>query len=219
MKTSSRTKLILLSILLLPSLIYFFFELTQANFKKMAFYGPRKFDAALNDTIYYTVPLNGFLDSTGREFIPDTINYPVFLIGFLNEKYRAEGYKLEGLLDYTQFNPNKLNLITTFLVSSSSAGNFPARKKELKISNKDLNELYIPAEKFDSINNLFFNGKPDHVFPYFFALIDKKRHIRGYYDPSFVSEMKRMIQEFEHLKLRDEKANLEKKMKIEQKSE
>jgi hypothetical protein len=217
---SKRKKILLLSILVFPGLLYFFFELSQANFKKMAFYGPKRFNAETKDTNYYSVSVNGFVDGSMQNIMLDTNKYPVFLIGFLPEKYRNEGYKLSGLLDFTQHEPNKLNLIDILLVSSFQIPMTPAPKKpELKIANKDINEVFLPAEKFDSINNLFFVKKPVHVFNYFFALIDKNRNIRGYYDPTYVSEVKRMILEFEHLKLRDEKAKLLRQTTIEQKKE
>jgi len=181
----------------------------------MAFYGPKKINPLTKDTIYYSVPDNVFLDANFKTIVLDTVKYPVFLVGFIHTKFKDEGYKMGGLLDYTQYNPEKLNLITTFLISEIDSNLKPINlKKELKIKNKDVHELYLKKEKIDSITALFFKQKPIFVFDYSFALIDKQRHIRGYYDPNFVGEIKRMIQEYEHLKLRDEKANMIKKNTI-----
>jgi hypothetical protein len=52
-----KKKIILLTIILIPSLIYFFFELSEVNFKKMAYYGPKKV-AQNGDTLYYSLPDN-----------------------------------------------------------------------------------------------------------------------------------------------------------------
>jgi len=65
------------------------------------------------------------------------------------------------------------------------------------------------------LSKTYFNQKPYYVSDNFMVLVDKERHIRGYYDPQFDSEVKRMIQEFQHLKLRDEHAIMEEKNKIE----
>ncbi|MFY8185220.1 MAG: hypothetical protein ACOVLD_04055, partial [Bacteroidia bacterium] len=73
------------------------------------------------------------------------------------------------------------------------------------------------AEKYDSIRKIFFKQKPIHVFNYFAVLVDKDRHIRGYYDPTYISEVKRMIEEYKHLVLKDEHANMQDVNKIEKK--
>lgn len=205
-------RILLLVVLLFPGLLYFFFELTEANFRKMPFFGPKILDQK-GDTVYYAAPLNGFLKERNQTAVIDTNEFPVFLLGFIHDKFRSDGYKLQGLLDFTQFNPEKLEYVNLLLVSAFDSVQ-PSRKEELKIKNKHVQELYCNQEKFDSLNALFFKAKPVHVFPYFFVLLDKNRNIRGYYDPTYVSEMKRMIQEFEHLKLRDEKARMLEKRKF-----
>ena len=215
---NTRQKLLLLLILVFPGLFYFFLELSNANFKKMPYYGPKVLNVETKDTLYYSVDTKNLLDSNLNALILDTVNYPVFVIGFLHENLRNEGYKLNGLLDFTLHEPYKLNYIDIFLVNQLDSLS-PKRtiKSELKIKNKDIRQAYCHARDFTSVNEKFFRKKPVHVFPYFFVLVDKKRNLRGYYDPTFVSEMKRMIQEFEHLKLRDEKAKLIQKNKIEKK--
>jgi hypothetical protein len=213
---STGKKILLLSILVFPSLLYFFFELSEANFTKMAYYGPKKFTPGKQDTAYYSVSTNGFLNKALQEVWIDTVNYPVFIIGFLDEEKRSEGYMLTGLLGYTQHEPEKLKYLDIFFVSSiDSSQQLPNRKAELNIRNEEIKELYCLQENFSDVRARFFHEKPIHVFNYFFALVDKNRNIRGYYDPTFVSEMKRMIQEFQHLKLRDEKGKLIKKNTIE----
>ena len=212
-------KILLVSILVFPGLLYFFFELSEANFTKMAYYGPKNVAPGSQDTSYYTINPVGFLSGNLEEKILDTANYPVFILGFLNEEKRKEGYMLTGLLGYTQHEPEKLKYLNLLLVSPfDSAGVLPARKTELNIKNQEIEEAYFPKEKFDSVRSIYFKQKPIHVFNYFFVLVDKNRNIRGYYDPTFVSEMKRMIQEFQHLKLRDEKAKISRKNTIEKRN-
>ncbi|MBC7865812.1 MAG: hypothetical protein IAF38_22755 [Bacteroidia bacterium] len=218
MKSGHKKKYLLLSILLLPSLIYFFFEFTQVNFKKMPYYGPKKIDTVSKDTIYYSVPENGFLDTRATEIVLDTNKYPVFLIGFIDDSLRANAYKLNGLANYDKFDPNKLKAVTILLVSANDKnGEAPSVKQTLKIKSADVEEYRCRAENFDSIRNLYFTGKPVFVFNYFFILVDKKRHIRSYYDPNQDGEVKKMIAEFEHLKLRDEQAKSKKINTIEKK--
>ncbi|MFN5460879.1 MAG: hypothetical protein ACK5AY_13290 [Bacteroidota bacterium] len=216
---STKKKILLLTILVFPGLFYFFLELSNANFKKMAYYGPKYFDASKNDTVYYKLNIeNVFENSESTKLKLDTNELPVFLIGFLDRKMKNEGYKLNGLLEYTQYQPEKLNYIDILLVSDFDSLKPKLEiKKDLKIRNNEIKEVFLNTSEFNAVRDQFFKGKPIHVFKYFFALVDKNRNIRGYYDPTFVSEVKRMILEFEHLKLRDEKAKLIKKNKIEKK--
>jgi len=44
-----------------------------------------------------------------------------------------------------------------------------------------------------------FKEKPFYVDYSFFVLVDKKRHIRGYYDARYAAEVKRLIGEYQPL--------------------
>lgn len=237
-----RKRIILVSIILFPSLLYFLFELTQANFKKMAYYGPKTVSSK-GDTIYYSVPdvyfhknLKTHVDYTkkyGSIFTPggynsdslliDTTNYPVYVILFLDNKLRKDGYKLEAFFDYAQYKPKEFKDVPIFFISDFHAafGDYSIEDKELK---GDFDSLKINLPSFHPLlaegkkaNEAYFKGKPYYVFNYFALLIDKHRHIRGYYDPNQNSEVKRLIQEYKHLKTKDEYANTLKKNDLEQK--
>ncbi|MEO8761327.1 MAG: hypothetical protein ABI388_08235, partial [Bacteroidia bacterium] len=149
----------------------------------------------------------------------DTTNYPVYLILFLDNKLRKDGYKLEALFDYAQYKPAEFKNIPLFFISNfNDACEGYKENQELK---GDFDSLKINLPSFHPLlahgNNAkeaYFKGKPNYVFNYFAVLIDKKRHIRGYYDPSQNSEIKRMVQEYKHLKTKDEYANTLEQNKI-----
>ncbi|HXB40450.1 MAG TPA: hypothetical protein VNZ49_07895 [Bacteroidia bacterium] len=232
-----KKKIVLLSIIIFPSLIYFVFELTQANFKKMAYFGPKTVDAK-GDTVYWSVPdvyywkkvfikTDSFKDEensnvtikmwVGDSTTIDTTNYPVYVLLFLDSKLRNEGYKLDGIYDYLKYKSKDLKDIPIFLVSdvAGATNNFKEGIElkgdfdSLKIKLLNFYPLLIDYENSSRVKFLsetYFKQKPVYVFDYFMMLIDKKRHIRGYYDPTFNAEVKRMIQEYQHLKIRDEYA-------------
>ena len=240
-----RKRIILVCIILFPSLLYFLFELTQANFKKMAYYGPKTVNAK-GDTVYYSVPDISFVTPLVCGIIPadvdkegkvltaglgcnsdstsiDTTNYPVYIIIFLDNKLKSDGYKLKALVDYFQYKPKEFNDIPVFFVSdySNAVGNSTVANKELR---GDFDSLKINLPSFHPLliegktaNEAYFKGKPYYVFNYFAVLVDKHRHIRGYYDPNQNSEVKRMIQESKHLKTKDEYANTLNKNELEKK--
>jgi hypothetical protein len=234
-----RKRIILLSIILFPSLLYFLFELTQANFKKMAYYGSKTVSAK-GDTIYYSVSDFSFItnlktdrmESAGKYDVPnrkydslkiDTTNYPVYVILFLDSSLRKDGYKLEAFFDYAQYKPAEFKNVPIFFVSdfSSAYNGLSIADKDLK---GDFDSLKINLPSFHPLltegktaNQAYFKGKPYYVFNYFAVLVDKHRHIRGYYDPNQNSEVKRLIQEYKHLKTKDEYANTLQKNELEQK--
>lgn len=242
-----RKRIILVSIILFPSLLYFLFELTQANFKKMAYYGPKTVSAK-GDTIYYSVPDISFLtnckvyqvkDTTedGTEvqvirsksdsILIDTTNYPVYIVLFLDSNLRKDGYKVKALIDYFQYKPKEFKDVPIFFVSDFNSA-LPLRYDDTNNYNKELrgdfDSLKINLPSFHPLltadtkaNEAYFKGKPYYVFNYFAVLVDKHRHIRGYYDPNQNSEVKRLIQEYKHLKTKDEYANTLKKNDLEQK--
>jgi len=238
-----RKRIILVSIILFPSLLYFLFELTQANFKKMAYYGPKTVSVK-GDTIYYSVPDISFItnckahlakdttkDGTEVEVSVanwdsvsiDTTNYPVYVILFLDNDLRKDGYKLKALIDYFQYKPKEFKDVPVFFISSTYSAYCSSviENKELR---GDFDSLKINLPSFHPLlaedkkaNEAYFKGKPYYVFNYFAVLVDKHRHIRGYYDPNQNSEVKRLVQEYKHLKTKDEYANTLKQNDLEQK--
>ncbi len=252
-----KKKLLLLSIIIFPSLIYFLFELTQANFKKMPFFGPKSVDAK-GDTVYWSVPNTIFLndvkivthtslikreaadtrfntDSIEVEvsslecdsLLIDTAKYPVYLIIFIDGKLRSEGYKLAGIYDYVKYKLKDLKDIPVFFISDMT-GAMAGYKDGIELKG-DFDSLKLKVPNFYSLVadfgksgrsnwllNTYFKGKPIYVFDYFMVLVDKKRHIRGYYDPSYNAEVKRMIDEYKHLKIRDGYAETLKQNEIKQ---
>jgi hypothetical protein len=73
-----------------------------------------------------------------------------------------------------------------------------------------------PEKSYDSLTYGYFKEKPYYIDFSFFMLIDRQRHIRGYYDGRYVSEIKRLIDEYQHLRLKEEKQKLLKVNEIKQ---
>ena len=221
--------------------------MTKANFKKMAFFGPKTLTAK-GDTVYYSVSNLTYntcwtkilkdKDTTGKEVVTkiykcnnleiDTLNYPIYCILFLNEKLRSQGYKLNGLIDYVKYKSKELKQIPVFFVSKKIAlDELNANIEDTVFLNGDFDSIPIKLDNFISVrltySNLdsllkktYFKQKPYYVFDYFIALVDKQRHIRGYYDPTFNAEITRMIADYKHLKIRDGYAQTQKQNEIEQ---
>jgi hypothetical protein len=217
-----KKKLILLSIILFPSLFYLFFEMTSANFKKMAYFGPKTLNAK-GDTVYYKVPDLFFLKKTNTvldSLVLDTVNYPIYVILFLDEKLKKDGYKLTGLYDFLKYKSQKIKNVPIVVVSDFSEvqerNNY--QFDSLKINMPNFSAVWLNLkERQKVLATTYFKQKPYYVLDYFMVLVDKQRHIRGFYDPTFNAEVTRMAGDYEHLKIRDGYAQTQKQNDIKQK--
>jgi hypothetical protein len=87
----------------------------------------------------------------------------------------------------------------------------------MSVDNSNILNLFWESTSFDSINFSYFKAKPYYIDYSFFVLVDKQRHIRGYYDGRYVSEIKRLMDEYQHLRLKEEKQDMLNQNKIESK--
>ena len=81
------------------------------------------------------------------------------------------------------------------------------KNKKLR-NNKNIHFYTAPSASYDSLTKSYFLEKPYYIDYSFFLLIDQNRHVRGYYDGRYVSELKRLIEEYQHLRLKEEKQKL-----------
>jgi hypothetical protein len=199
----------------------------------MAFYGPKKVNEN-GDTLYYQIPESSLnfgefyikktSDSTNEIINKNSNIVNSFLIIFSDNKQED---KIAGILELEKYKKEKLNIIDIRIVKMMDT--IPAeidslyyRKKLNKyfgINTKSISLNTIKGNKndFERIRATYFLQKPIHVFNYFAVLVDKNKNIRGYYDPTYISEVKRMIEEYKHLVLKDEQASMKEKNKIESK--
>ncbi|MCW3077896.1 MAG: hypothetical protein JWO32_2505 [Bacteroidetes bacterium] len=187
-------------------------ETSTINSYKLHTYGPKK-NIGRNDTLYYKVPDSGFTELLKYNpapipFVIDSTNYPFYAIMFIKGIYSNESYRVPGLWEYLNYKKEKIGHIHVFLVTEGKEGHIQTALEKFTDNNKNVRFLSLAQPKFDSINHLYFKEKPIHIDYSFFVLIDSKRNIRGYYDGRFVSEIKRLIDEYKHLRLKDEKQKL-----------
>lgn len=215
-------KLLFFVILLFPALFKIILEFTTINSRKLPYFGPKVL--AGTDTVYYSATDRfkkaGASDSTLTEIRLDTVNYPLFAVCFIKQAYKKDNYRLAGLSEYAQYKKEKIKhipfiIVTPYQGPADSSG-FGALSK-LQEGNEDILPLCWPAPSFDSLNLLFFKNKPVYIDYSYFVLIDKNRHIRGYYDARYVSEIKRLTEEYQHMRLKEEKEKVIKINQIESK--
>ncbi len=205
-------KTILFLIIFFPSVFWLVLELSTINTKKMPHYGPKQLNGS--DTVFYKTG-SVFKTTTNQQVAIDTVTAPLYLVCFIKKSYKTDNYRLAGLAEYAQYKREKIKHIPFYIISvCDSTGCFDEFKK-LAIGNNTIYNLHWNNASFDSLNNSYFKLKPYFVDYSFFVLVDKNRNIRGYYDGRYVAEIKRLIDEYQHLRLKEEKKTLLNKNKIE----
>jgi hypothetical protein len=216
-------KLIFFVILLFPALFKIILEFTTINSSKLPYYGPKT--VVEKDTVFYKVnSAFGSLPAANQSGLQtvnlDTINYPLFVVCFIKHAYKKDDYRMAGLSEYAQYKRDKIKLIPFIIVTPCDGASDVSclwEMEKLSVGNKDIHSLYYKPSSFDSLNLSYFKEKPVYVDYSFFVLVDKKRHIRGYYDGRYIAEIKRLTEEYQHLRLRDEKDGMVSANKIESK--
>lgn len=212
-------KWLLVLIIAFPSLFWLILETSTINSRRLPFYGPKKV-IAKGDTSYHTVNDRLYvlsnIDSAG--LIPqtvDTINFPLYAIIFIRDTYRPDSYRLTGLWEYLNYKKQKIQHIPFILVTEYDKGRSIAYEELKKLStSKNVHFYTWKKNSFDSLAKTYFVEKPYYIDYSFFLLVDQNRHIRGYYDGRYVAELKRLIDEYQHLRLKEEKQKLIKNNEI-----
>lgn len=218
-------KLIFFVILLFPALFKIILEFTTINSKKLPHFGPK--EVVENDTVFYKVdaqfkklPPKSSEDANLKELDLDTLNYPLFAVCFIKPSYAKDNYRMAGLTEYVQYKKDKIKFIPFVIVTPCDGLNDSTNLREmekLSVGNDNVINAYWNQASFDSLNKTYFKQKPYYVDYSFFVLVDKNRNIRGYYDTRYIAEIKRLTEEYQHLRLKEEKEQMLRTNKIESK--
>lgn len=196
----------MLLIVVFPSFFWLILETSTINSKKLPHYGPKKI-VSPKDTIFYKVP-DAYYTESGLSQL-DKKDFPLYAMAFVSPKYRGDAYRLAGLWEYVNYKQDKVKHIPFVLVCPSDSGkSLPVEELTKLASGPNVHFYTWPAASYDSLVKRFFAEKPYYIDYSYFLLIDANRNIRGYYDARYVSEMKRLIDEYKHLRLKEEKQYL-----------
>jgi hypothetical protein len=201
-------KWIFLLIVIFPSLFWVILETSTINSRKLPYYGPKQ--AQGKDTVFYTVK-SVFEKSKENALVSiDTINYPVYILMFIKNKYANDAFRISALWEYVNYKTDKIEKIPFIFVCEKENGICRIEDSIRAMAKKAKNIEFAGwnTNSFDSVNKTYFEEKPWYVDYSCFILIDKKRHIRGYYDGRTVVEVKRLLDEYKHLRIKEDKESL-----------
>ncbi len=202
-----RKKILLLLVLVIPSGIAFLMEYSKVNFKKLPYYGPKQVSTInIKDTSYYS--LLNINDSNLEQltYLKDTVNYPIIVLSFLLNDRKAELYNAGALIDALKYRYERMSLVDLFIHCDKSEMDNVGQLFSGTIGNYERMHLipYQVENEKQFLDKTIFLQKPYYIDYNFLVLLDKKRRVRGYYDPRYAAEIKRMYEEFKHLKIHDE---------------
>jgi hypothetical protein len=214
MKSKRGRKWLWLFIVLLPSSLWLILETSTVNSKRLPYYGPKRL-VQNRDTVFYRVNDVFYNHGASVRITPNKI--PAYALMFLDRKYRTDSYRIGGLWEYLNYRVEKIRQIPFIFVTGEETGRSDAEEELQKLrSHENLHFVSWPLRGYDSLEKSYFRQKPYYVDYSFFVLIDEQRHIRGYYDGRYASELKRLIDEYRHLRLKEEKRRLADSLEIRQ---
>jgi hypothetical protein len=207
----NRKRWLLVVLIAFPSVFWLLLETSTINTKRMPVYGPRTVSAS-GDSVYHAVTDNFYSNDSLRHL--DAGKFPLFVVFFASKSYSNEGYRMGGLTEYMRYKPDKISEIPfVFLTQRTNAPAFEAMRSAAGELN--LSVLTWPEAGYDSLQRTFFSQKPYYIDYSFLVLVDKERHVRGYYDARYAAEVKRLAAEYRHLRLKEEKRKMIRENEIE----
>lgn len=208
MKPANKTTKIalLLTILLLPSLFYLIMATGKHNFRKLPVYGPK--EATLNeegkyDTLYHTIPNFEFTNQDGEKIGSDDLLGHIYVADFFFATCPTICPKMTTNMAYIQNKFKEKEDLRFISITVNPEGDTPEVLKEYaeKVHADTKTWSFLTGDK-DKIYDIAFKGffvstMKDSIAPGGFLhskmliLVDRKGQVRGYFDGTVYSEMKK----------------------------
>lgn len=210
----------------MPSLLYVFFAIGKANFRKLPYHGPKTVrDTIINgtvkkDTVYYSIPSfhsHSVNNPTALQWLSDSIYIALFI-----DKWNDEALdQVKGLAEYAVRKKEDLAYMNFifFTVEDSLKANLERLGDSLRLDEGTHATLVFSSGKYDTLKTYYFVPVDGHEFKHtkLAVLVDGAGRIRGYYDAGTITGMRTLKEDFQHLRLRDELTEHRENFKIEQK--
>ncbi len=212
-----------LLLLLLPATFigwYFYSKKENKPIRTLAYFGPKKHEKT-KDTSYHTVPPFFFIDQNNNKVTEDEVKGKIYVTDFFFTTCKSICPIMSTELErvYKQFNSRNDFLIISHTVDPET-DSVAQLKEYAKLHGVNDNKwLFVTGEKkhlYEIARKGYLlnaeegdGGEEDFIHTQNFALIDKERHIRGFYDGTDSIEINRLIVDLKCLF--DEYAYTEKK--------
>lgn len=227
---SSKLKkiIILLAILLMPSLFYLLLYTGEHNYKKLPYYGNKtaqRNDEGKYDTTYHTIPYFEFTNQDGKKITRDDLLGKVYVADFFFVTCPTICPKMTTNMAYIQnkFIDRKDLRFLSITVNPEEDSVAVLKEYAKKVHANTANWDFVTGNKekiYDiAFSGFFVNVAKDSIAEGGFLhtqlliLVDKKGHIRGYFDGTVYSEMKKDLTDAIDILYREEIVPLKGKKK------
>jgi protein SCO1/2 len=210
--TVKKKILILLFLLTFPSVLYVFLSTGNTNFIHLPYFGVKELAANGKDTIYHTIKPFSFVNQDGKTITDKDFEGKIYVTDYffttcqtICPKMSTELQRVQSKFAYT----NGLVQILSHTVDPehdsvpvlrSYADMVHANTNTWNFVTGDKKELYEMARESYLINALEGDGGPDDfIHSEFFVLVDKEKHIRGFYDGTDIKQVNNLLDDIKVL--------------------
>lgn len=219
--------LVLTAILFFPAFIYVYFALGIPKVTRTSIYGPKT--VVGKDTAYYTIPPFTGLTTGGISFSSkaklDGALYVAFFVPSDSIKTMLPILAEDMLTKKNTYAYGRY----VFFMTTDTAGNVPVdapdMASELKLGVDTAFTVFLRPAAFDSIrlSQYFIHDPAAKNDPWQTTtdavLVDRLGRIRGYYNIRYAADVKRMKEDINHVRLRDEGVQTIEETTVKQKHE
>lgn len=217
--------LVLTAILFFPAFVYVYFALGIPKVTRAPIYGPKQ--VVGKDTVYYTIPSFTCLTTGGLSFSSKTeLDGQLYVAVFLPPDSTKSMLPILAEDMLTKKNTYGYGRYVFFMMTDTS-GNVPVdapdMATELKLGVDTAFTVFMRPEVFDSVRlqHYFIHDPAYKKDPWQTTtdavLIDRLGRIRGYYNIRYAADVKKMKEDVNHVRLRDEGVQTLEESKVEQK--
>jgi len=207
-----------LTILLLPFLYLVLCAMLENNYANLGYEGPREAVMTIVDgkevwdTVYHKIPDFSFTDQDGNTFSSENVEGKIFVADFFftscpticpdmaanlkRVQWKTKDFGDVMILSHT-VNPER----DTAEVLKTYSMKYEANNEKWVFLTGEKAEIYeLAAKGYLLVAGEDYKAPGGFIHTNLFALIDKEKHIRGFYDGTSVAEVDKLIEEITVLK-------------------
>jgi protein SCO1/2 len=197
---------ILIAILVLPPIFYLLLYTGEHNYTRLPYIGPKNAIANEDgtfDTIYHTIPYFEFINQDNEKLTRDDLLGSIYVADFFFVTCPTICPKMATNMAYIQnkFKDRKDLKFISITVNPEQDSVQVLKEYAAKVHADTDSWSFLTGEKEEiydiAFNGFFVNVMKDSIAPggflhsQMFVLVDKKGHVRGYFDGTVYSEMKK----------------------------
>jgi protein SCO1/2 len=200
---------ILASIIILPCLFWLLLTTGKNHYKHLEVFGPKDVDEK-GDTIYHAVPSFSFINQDGKTISDKDVDGKIYVASFffatcpticpkMNENLRGvtENFKKLPDIKFLSFTVNPENDSVPVLKEYAAKRNADSTQWWFLTGNKD--SIYALASKGYLVPAASGKTAADFFHSQNFILVDKEKHIRGFYDGMKDADVRKLNDEIKVL--------------------